>query len=115
MTTYWADKPAARSHWPDASTLPDAVLDRLLAAASTQCAAFATDTLTAAVSAAIAASTAVPETAVLACTLQARELYSAGLRDGDVIGVGEYAIRSRPLTPTVKALLRPSRGRPVIG
>ena len=51
----------------------------------------------------------------LATIYQAREVYSAGQRDGDVIGFGDYAIRSKPLTASVKALLRPQSGTPVVG
>lgn len=111
----WTDAATARAHWPDAASLPDATLARLLEAASVQCAAYATDALNATVTAALATATTVPAPAAMACILQARELYAASLRDGDVIGGPDYAIRSRPLTGAVKALLRPDRGRPVIG
>lgn len=47
---------------------------------------------------------------------QAREIFAAAQRgEQDVIGVGDYAIRARPLTAAVKQLLRPQHGKPVIG
>ena len=53
---------------------------------------------------------------MLAVVYQAREVYAAGQRgEQDVIGFGEFAIRARPLTSTVKQLLRPQRGIPVVG
>lgn len=52
---------------------------------------------------------AVPSSYMLATVYQARETYDAAIRDGDVIGVGDYAIRARPLTGAVKQLLRPAR------
>lgn len=57
-----------------------------------------------------------PKPFMLACVYQARETWAASRRDsGDVIGVGDYAIRARPLTAQVKALLRPLRAVPVVG
>jgi hypothetical protein len=50
-----------------------------------------------------------PSSYMLATIYQARETYDAAIRDGDVIGVGDYAIRARPLTGAVKQLLRPDR------
>jgi hypothetical protein len=48
--------------------------------------------------------------------MQAREIYQAQQRgEQDVIGVGDYAIRARPLIAAVKSLLRPQQGRPRVG
>lgn len=49
----------------------------------------------------------IPQVWMMATVYQAREVYAAGQRDGDVIGLGDYAIRARPLTPSVMTLLRP--------
>ena len=49
----------------------------------------------------------VPDIWMIACVYQAREVYAAGQREGDIIGLGDYAIRARPLTGTVRSLLRP--------
>lgn len=57
----------------------------------------------------------VPITYMLANVRQAEEVYAAAQRDGDVIGIGDYAIRARPLTAAVKQLLRPQHGVPVVG
>lgn len=102
----WADAAAARVHWADARTMDAEQLDTLLAAAQEQAEAFAP---------VLAEGAAVPERYTLAVIAQARELYAAARRDGDVIAVDAYAIRARPLTATVKQLLRPSRGRPGVG
>lgn len=50
-----------------------------------------------------------------AVVLQARELYLARTRDGDVVGIGDFALRARPLSATVQALLRPERAVPSVG
>lgn len=51
-----------------------------------------------------------PQAYVRANILQARDIHQAAVRDtGDVIGIGDYAIRARPLTTAVKQLLRPQR------
>jgi hypothetical protein len=103
----WATRAQARNPrlWPDAPT-DDETLDLLLQASTDQCRAFAPVLATGAV---------LPDRYTLATIYQARELQAAAHRDGDVIGVGDYAIRSRPLTSTVKQLLRPQSGRPGIG
>lgn len=59
---------------------------------------------------------AVPMDYMLATVLQAREAHNAAQRgEQDIIGVGDYAIRARPLTAAVKQLLRPQAGVPVVG
>lgn len=101
----WADKTLARAIWPDATNLTDEVLDDFLEAAYEQCVDFAP-----------AHTDPVPMRYQLANVYQAREVWAASLRDSqDVIGVGDYAIRARPLTGTVKQLLRPQKGLKVIG
>jgi hypothetical protein len=101
--TRWATREQARNPklWADAPS-DDETLDLLLAVATEQCAAYAP------------AQAGTPS-GVLGCIYQARELHAAAQRDGDVIGVGDYAIRSRPLTAHVKQTLRPQRGRPGVG
>jgi hypothetical protein len=51
----------------------------------------------------------------IANVYEARELWAASRRDGDVIGFDTYAVRVRPLSATVQSLLRPSRGVPMSG
>jgi hypothetical protein len=162
----WAGTQDAREHWPDASTVPDAVLNDLLAAAQEECAAYApalartvtatttngsavlvatgdtvfaladvgatvvgadipggatvqvfTDTthvtLTGNATAdgtgvALTVTRPTPTRYKLAVVYQAREVFTASQRgESDVIGVGDFAIRARPLTGPVKQLLRP--------
>jgi len=103
----WATRAQARNPrlWADAPT-DDATLDQLLTAATDQCRAYAP---------ALADGDLLPDRYVLATIYQAREIQAAAHRDGDVIGVGDYVTRSRPLTGTVKQLLRPQAGTPVVG
>lgn len=99
----WATRELARADWADAPT-DDDQLDRLLEDATTQCAAFAP---------ALAEDAEPPPGWQRAVVLQARELWAAARRDGDVIGVTDtYAITARPLTSSVRALLRPRRAVP---
>jgi hypothetical protein len=104
-----ADATAARELWPDADTIADATLDRLLGAAWEACAAFlpaaATDPMP----------VPVPEAWVHANVLHARDLWTAYRREGDVIGFDQYAVRVAPLAASVRALLRPARGVPMVG
>ena len=56
----------------------------------------------------------VTESMRLAVIYQAREVWAAAKREGDVIGGDTYVIRARPLVGSVKQLLRPAsptRGR----
>lgn len=130
----WATPSEARQHWPDAASIDDGVLTTLLDIATDQCAAYApavpgdvirvidnddgtftiyggtdngdgTWTL----------SNVPPARFMLATVYQARENYAAARREGDVIGFGDYAIRARPLTGAVKALLRPPRFSTKVG
>jgi hypothetical protein len=111
MVTTFATLPDARQHWADSKDIPDDRLTKLLAAAFPQCRDYAP-----ALPDTAEYPTGVPEGYTLAQVMQARELYQAQLRgEQDVIGVGDYAIRSRPLIAAVKSLLRPERGRPGIG
>ena len=101
----WATKDEARAHWADAASIDDAVLETLLDVATEQCKAYAPDV-----------PQPYPVGYMLATVYQAREMYAAGARDsGDLIGLGDYAIRARPLTAAVKSLLRPQRGMPAVG
>jgi hypothetical protein len=102
----WADTADATAHWHDAAGLAPDVLERLLDAAQEQCETYAP---------ALADAAVVPTTYTLAVIYQARETHAAALRsESDVIGVGDYVIRSRPLTGVVKQLLRPRSARPVV-
>ena len=105
----WATPEDARAMWPDAPTggaEEDAVLDRLLDSAQEVCEAYAPVWL---------AGDPVPARYREAVIQQARAIWSNMERDGDVLGFGEdYAVRVRPLEPSVKLLLRPQTGRPVI-
>jgi hypothetical protein len=97
----WADKTDARDPdvWPDAVGIGDAALDLFLSAAYDSVKAYAPP---------LPDGATVPQAYVLANVLQARELKNASARgEQDVIGVGDSAIRARPLTAAVKQLLRP--------
>jgi hypothetical protein len=97
----------ARVHWSDAVELDDQLLDDLLDAALPSVIAYAPE---------LPIDADAPINYRLALVFQARELRAAVTRgEADVIGVGDYAIRARPLTAAVKQLLRPERGRPALG
>lgn len=99
----------ARLLWPDADTLPDDVLQRLLDVATERCELFLpADQLDPYPS-------PQPDRWTTACVLDARDVWTASRRDGDVIGFDTYAIRVRPLSDSVRSLLRPRRGRPLVG
>lgn len=106
MTT-WATTDDARDLWSGAP-MDDDLLESWLAGAQTSCEAYAP---------ALADTDPVPVNYTQAVVLQAREVYEAGSRDGDVIGFEPtgYALRARPLSSTVKQLLRPKRGVPRVG
>lgn len=91
----------ATRHWADAGKLPATTLDELLQVAEGDCLAYGPalpDPLP----------NPMPINWRVASVMQAREIRAAGQREGDVIGVGDFAIRSRPLTGAVKQMLRPS-------
>ena len=98
--------------WPDSRNIEEPTLAQLLASAWEQCAEYLP-----------AAQLTPPPTQpparwAHANVLQARDVYEAGRRQGgasDVIVGGEFAIRVRALSSTVKALLRPPAGRPKVG
>lgn len=105
----WATPEEARAMWPDAPTgtaAEDALLDRLLDTAQEVCQSYApawTDT------------DPVPARYREAVIQQARAVWQNMERDGDVLGFGDdFAVRVRPLEPSVKILLRPPTGRPVV-
>lgn len=101
----WATLEFARSIWPDAVALSDESLQALLDDATAQCREFAPTLEEGAV---------LPDGYARATVLQARELAAAAKRDGDIIGGDVYAITARPLTGSVRALLRPTSGVPTI-
>jgi hypothetical protein len=103
---------AARAQWTDAGTLDDATLQQLLDASWSQCEAY----LPAAIVAGFGTTPAstVPRY-VLANIHAARDLWGAFRREGDLIGFETYAVRVRPLSDTVRALLRPPSALPGIG
>jgi hypothetical protein len=100
----WATIDDARDLWPDAP-IDDALLQAMLDSAHEVLEVYAPVVTT------------VPRRYVMAEVLQAIEHYQATQRNGDVLGYGDsgYAIRVRPMTATVKALLRPRKGKPAIG
>ncbi len=93
------------SAWPGLYDLTDDALDQYLAAAATQCAAFAPQ---------LPAGNPIPDNWRLAQALQARDLSRAGQTVGgsDALDGG---VTIWPMDWTVKNLLRPRQGRPRIG
>ena len=95
----------ARAQWADARNIPDAVLTDLLESAWVSCLEYLPTNVKAAPG---FAPEAIPAY-VQANVLHARETFAAFDRDGDVIGFDSYAVRVRPLSGTVRSLLRPSK------
>lgn len=104
----WATTTDAALIWPDAATMDVAHLELLLAASEAACQAYAP---------ALAVDAPVPPAWKLAVVYQAREIHQAGRRTGDSEAIGDagFAIRVRPLSDSVKALLRPARAIPGFG
>ena len=102
----WATLEQARQDWADAQHLPDPVLVQLLEDSTEACREFAPD---------LPVDSPVPPGYGRAVVLQARELWSAAQRDGDVIGGDDFPVRVRPLIASVRQLLRPRRGKPRLG
>lgn len=106
MTWLTVDDPRLPGLWPGSLDVDTDTLTTTLAAARAQCEAFGT-TLT--------APEDPPDNYVIAQALQARALTRSGLAgSGDQIGLDGMSVTVFPMDWTVKALLRPKRGRPAI-
>jgi len=101
----WASLAQARAAWADAPS-DDDELESLLGAAHEVCEVYAPDLLD---------GQAIPERYVRANILQARDIFQAAQREGDVIGYGDYAVRAKELSATIKGLLRPRSGYRIVG
>lgn len=92
--------------WPDSASLPLESLDHYLQVAHEECVAYL---------AGRPEPTPTPARFVQAQIMQARARRASGLVDSsDQIGADGMTVRVYPMDRTVKALLRPRRGRPVI-
>lgn len=108
----WLDTDEVREQWADAP-LEDDELVNVLGAAWEQCAAYAPEAVGITVLPLDLA--LVPEAYKRAQLMQARSLYRAMLTGGnDTMGTGEFGVTVFPMDWTVKALLRPKRGFPVL-
>lgn len=104
----WATLDDARTLWADAP-LDDALLTDYLNAAQEMCEAFAPM---------LPDGVPVPNRYTVAVVMQAQDTFNAFQRDSsDVIGLADAGlmIRVRPLSTTVKALLRPHSALPGVG
>lgn len=104
----WATPAEARNLWgtDDTKGLSDDVLTTLLEVAFEECVAYAP-----------AVEGTVPERYKLANIMQAREIYTASKRgdaSADVVGVGDFVVRARPLSAVVRQMLRP-QGHSMLG
>lgn len=100
--TIEADRALIADHWEDGAVLTDEHLTSLLKVAQEQAEAYAP---------ALAEGAEVPESYRVGVIFQARDVRRAQLATdgGETIGVGDYAIRARPLAAAVKAMFRPPR------
>lgn len=116
MSTPPASLDDARARWADARDLSDPVLTDLLGEAWAVCEDFLPVEQ---VTAYDESPGTFPGGVLLrwrsANVLHARDVWRAGQRDGDAVAFDAYAMRVRPLSDTVKSLLRPRRGRPQVG
>lgn len=113
MTT-WITLETARANWADADGLSDPILTSLLEAAQDQITEYApTSLITQLDELDLPDDEAdLPSRLREALLLQVRELWRAGEREGDTIGLGDYTIVTKPLIGSVKKLLRPTRAVP---
>ncbi|MBD3782448.1 MAG: hypothetical protein IE926_05740 [Micrococcales bacterium] len=101
--------------WPDAEAIGETAVQVRLDAAQRQCEAYAP-----VLDAPVAPATfpgALPAGYLLAVIYQARDVHNASQLVGDAAAVGDvpYAVRVKPLSGAVRALLRPPRGRLTVG
>lgn len=108
MAVWVDDLDFARRWWKGAEDFNDVELAEFLAVAQEQCEAYAP---------ALAEGDPVPMRYKLAVVYQARDVYSVSQRQGEggTYGDPEYPITTRPLSPTIKQLLRPMTGVPRFG
>lgn len=103
-----------RVRWADARDIDDTTLSELVDTAWARCVPFLP-----AAQLAIYVDGTLPGGIVLrwreAVMLDARDLWRAAQRDGDVVAFDAYAMRVRPLSDTVRSLLRPRTGVPMVG
>ena len=104
----WASPADARDVWPDAVEMDDTELEGYLQSAYEQCRAFATPLAD--------GQTTIPRRVVDAQIMQARAIWRA-VTAGDDNGIGPdgLTVTTFPMDRTVKNLLRPTPGRPVVG
>ncbi|MBD8077693.1 hypothetical protein [Cellulosimicrobium arenosum] len=101
----WASLEDARSQWSDAQAMPDDELTGYLQTAYEQCVEFAPAVV----------GTVIPARLVQAQVMQARAVWrSLTSGDQDTQGPDGYTVTVFPMDWTVKALLRPERGVPVV-
>lgn len=102
MTATWATIEDVQAAWPDA-LLDEEQLQRLLDAAQEALEEYAP---------VLAEDAPVPARYTEALILHVREIWRSGEREaGDLLGIGDYAVRARDMTAAVKALLRPKKAR----
>lgn len=103
-----AEYDRVRPYWANVDEVPDlGALAAVLTAAAGQCEAFAP--------ALPAAPAPLPHGYLLAQGMQARALWRSGtVGGGDQYGAEGYTVTVFPMDWTVKALLRPKAGRPVV-
>lgn len=111
----WATIEDARRYWADSVVLDDQTLGDFLAAAEVICRRFAAPSIGVDPEPPDVVDAGVAHVRAVATVFEAREVWAASRRDGDVIGFDTYAVRVRPLSTTVQALLRASRGVPMTG
>ncbi|NQX34050.1 hypothetical protein [Herbiconiux sp. VKM Ac-2851] len=112
---YWLSDEEVADLWPDAPA--DDLLAMLNAAAIEQLSAYApASALEPYETNGYLYQPGLPDAFRLAQLMQVRNLYNAGrVSPAGDLGAGDFTFTPFPLTWQVQALLRPKRGRPVIG
>lgn len=109
MTDLWLSLETIREEWPDA-LVSDESLAAILLTAQEQIVAYAPPSLTNELEfLSHPDDPDLPPRLRTALLMQAREIWRAGERDGDVLGIGasDTAVRAPDMTASVKKVLRP--------
>lgn len=126
--TMWLEADIIRYEWPDGASLPDEVLETIVNSAQELIEEYASPSLLARLDGLTLPITIVSEVPYqesadsalfpprlrTALIMQAREIWRSSEREGDVLGVGEFAVRATDMTSTVRKMIRPRQGKPAL-
>ncbi len=103
----WPDAATVLAVWPDVAELDQTTVNVLAESAQAQCEAFAP---------ALGDGADVPINYKMAVAMQMRNLWNAtDVAPGGETGEGDFVVRPFPMDWHVESLLRPKRGKPLVG